>query len=134
MTALCISIAAMLLAVVPIDAFTLGWTHSIEKIRWEEDWRIDASLKRLVLTESRLRGSGAGMEPPEGAVLVNGVWHAPGNGLSVDRLRLSRSAHAGDWELCAEGRCRSLERFYPFATNGPVQGEPFELSVCEPGR
>ena len=23
-----------------IAAFTLAWTHSIEKIEWQEDWRI----------------------------------------------------------------------------------------------
>jgi hypothetical protein len=50
-----------------------GWTHSIEKIRWEEDWRIEDGALHLV--EARIRGSGAGMEPPAGAVLKNGVWH-----------------------------------------------------------
>jgi hypothetical protein len=23
-----------------LAAFTLGWTHSVEKIDWQEDWRI----------------------------------------------------------------------------------------------
>ncbi|HCN88979.1 MAG TPA: DUF1850 domain-containing protein, partial [Oxalobacteraceae bacterium] len=39
MTGLCLA-AAGLAITLPLQAFTLGWTHSIEKIRWEEDYRI----------------------------------------------------------------------------------------------
>jgi hypothetical protein len=50
-------------AVLAVNGFTLAWMHSIEKIRWEEDWRIVG--RELVITEARIRGTGAGMEPPE---------------------------------------------------------------------
>ena len=45
-------------------ALTLAWTHSIEKTRWEEDWR--ATPAGLVLEEDRIQSTGAGMEPPPG--------------------------------------------------------------------
>ena len=46
-------------------ALTLAWTHSIEKTRWEEDWR--ATPAGLVLEEDRIQATGAGMEPPPNA-------------------------------------------------------------------
>ena len=33
-------VSGSLLAALPLTAFTLAWTHSIEKTRWEEDWQI----------------------------------------------------------------------------------------------
>jgi hypothetical protein len=68
---LCIA-AGALVTTLAVESFTLAWTHSIEKTRWEEDWRLAGG--RLQLVEARIRGSGAGMEPPAGAVLENGVW------------------------------------------------------------
>jgi hypothetical protein len=38
---LCLAAGAVT-AVLAIESFTLSWIHSIEKIRWEEDWRIEA--------------------------------------------------------------------------------------------
>ena len=70
---LCIWAGATLLATLPIIDFTLAWTHSIEKIRWEEDWRVTPD--GLEIVEARIRGTGAGMEPPEGAELRDGIWH-----------------------------------------------------------
>ena len=53
-----------------VAAFTLAWTHSIEKIDWQEDWRI--TPQGLELVQARVKGSGAGMEPPPEARLVDG--------------------------------------------------------------
>jgi hypothetical protein len=53
-----------------IAAFTLVWTHSIEKIDWQEDWRV--TPQGLELVQARVKGSGAGMEPPPEARLVDG--------------------------------------------------------------
>ncbi|HSO47816.1 MAG TPA: DUF1850 domain-containing protein, partial [Rhizobiaceae bacterium] len=36
--------------------FTLGWTHSVEKTGWEEQWR--SGGETLQLEEARVRGSG----------------------------------------------------------------------------
>ena len=45
-------------------AFTLAWMHSVERIPWQEDWRV--RQHELVLVGSRVEGSGAGMEVPQG--------------------------------------------------------------------
>ncbi|TIT38538.1 MAG: DUF1850 domain-containing protein, partial [Mesorhizobium sp.] len=55
-----------------VAAFTLSWTHSVEKTHWQEDWKVLPSGLQIV--EARIKGSGAGMEPPEGAVLRDGWW------------------------------------------------------------
>ncbi|MBX3647434.1 MAG: DUF1850 domain-containing protein [Rhodocyclaceae bacterium] len=123
MSGLCIA-AASLLAFLPLQAFTLAWTHSIEKIRWEEDWRIEDGRLRIV--EARIRGSGAGMEPPEGAVLEDGVWHYMPRLAPVERLRLANSNFTAGYKLCAEGRCRPLAELASGAEN-----EPLELYACE---
>ena len=72
MSALCLA-SGGLLSSLAATLFTLQWTHSVERIAWQEDWRIDGDA--LVLVEARIRGSGAGMDPPDGAVLRDGVWH-----------------------------------------------------------
>lgn len=102
---LCLAAGAVA-ASLAIESFTLTWMHSIEKIRWEEDWRIED--RSLVITEARIRGSGAGMEPPAGAVLQNGVWHYRPALPPQTMLRLSHSPYASGYELCIEGRCRPL--------------------------
>lgn len=110
-------------AVLAIDSFTLAWTHSIEKIRWEEDWQV--SLRHLVLTEARIRGTGAGMEPPEGAVLQNGVWHYRPPLPSQDKLRLTHSPHVAGYELCIAGHCAPLaERLPELATYSVIELDP----------
>jgi len=57
----------------PTDRFTLAWTHSVEKTQWQEDYAIRGS--GLALTEARIQGTGAGMEPPPDALFRNGWWH-----------------------------------------------------------
>jgi hypothetical protein len=106
MSMLCITAAALSLAL-PVQNFTLAWTHSIEQIRWEEDYRITGAA--LELREARVRGSGAGMEVPQGAILRNGVWHYQPALRKVTRLSLARSAFAGDYELCWDGACRPMD-------------------------
>jgi hypothetical protein len=119
---LCIA-AGALVATLAVESFTLAWTHSIEKIRWEEDWRIEAG--RLHLVEARIRGSGAGMEPPAGAVLEDGAWrYAPGTP-PLARLRLAHSTFTAGHELCFAGRCRALAELA-----GGAQNEPVELYPC----
>ena len=68
----CLSLAAALQGTpavfVPVTQFTLAWTHSIEKVRWEEDYRVEldplTQLPVLHATAARIQGSAAGMEPP----------------------------------------------------------------------
>jgi hypothetical protein len=117
-------------AFIATERFTLAWIHSIEKLRWEEDYAVlmpVAPGARPVLhaVAARVKGSGAGMEPPPDAVLANG-WYAytpaqqfPGT------LRLSRSGFVPDYELCTMGACRPLSRWLP--TDGGVT----QLTACQ---
>lgn len=102
---LCLSAGAVA-ATLAIQAFTLAWTHSIEKVRWEEDWRIEN--RQLAIVEARIRGSGAGMEPPADAVLRDGVWHYRPTIAPLPRLILTNSPFATGYELCVNGACRPL--------------------------
>lgn len=104
--------------------FTLAWTHSIERVRWEEDYEVDANpvpgsadhlpAPRLRAVLSRVRGSAAGMEPGPDAVLRDGWYHyRPAQALH-DGLWLTRSAYTADYELCLPGAaCRSLSHWLP---------------------
>lgn len=113
-----ICLAAGLLAVPLGEAITLRWTHSIEKIAWEEDYRLQAGA--LHLTEARIRGSGAGMGPPEGARLIHGVWHYRPAVAPLPALRLAQSPYVAGYELCIDGRCQPLSRRMPQAADGVV--------------
>ncbi|HEX4233936.1 MAG TPA: DUF1850 domain-containing protein [Caldimonas sp.] len=122
---LCVAAGGVVVALA-LESFTLGWTHSIEKIRWEEDWRVAGN--QLVLVEARVRGSGAGMEPPAGSVLRDGVFHYDPHLPPLAVLRLTQSRYAQGYEICADGRCTPLADSAPRAGNGDV----IELSACPP--
>ena len=113
-------------AVLAIESFTLAWMHSIEKIRWEEDWRIVGN--ELVIDDARIRGSGAGMEPPDGAVLKNGVWHYRPALPPQTVLRLAHSPYTSGYELCLGGHCRPLADHLPGIDNSAV----IEIRRCPP--
>ena len=102
---LCLAAGAVT-AALAVESFTLAWTHSIEKVRWEEDWRIEG--KTLVITEARIRGTGAGMEPPADAVLKDGVWHYRPRLTPQSQVRLAHSPYAAGYQLCIAGKCGPL--------------------------
>lgn len=127
MNALCLGLAGVVWVQLPLSEFTLAWQHSVEKIRWEEDYRIGAA--GLVLDAARVRGSGAGMDIPEDAVLRDGSWHYRPQLPPLQPLRLGRSSadSVGDYQLCTDRRCR------PFADwlGPPVARQPVvELWSC----
>ena len=105
MSGICLA-AGVIAATLPLSAFTLAWTHSIEKIRWEEDYHIVNS--RLVLDEARILGSGAGMEPPADAQLKNGAWHYQPKLPPLERLRLAHSPYTAGYEICSADGCNLL--------------------------
>ena len=113
-------------AVLAIESFTLTWIHSIEKIRWEEDWRIVGS--ELVIDEARIRGAGAGMEPPAGAVLKDGVWRYRPALPPQPVLRLTHSPHASGYTLCTAVLCQPLADLLPGIDNDVV----IEIRECPP--
>jgi hypothetical protein len=126
---LCLAGTAAALSLV-VPAFTLSWTHSVEKIEWQERWRVDGPS--LVLEQSRVRGSGAGMEPPDDARLEQGVWVAPGHLAPLPVLRLAVSGATGSgWQWCAEGfGCHDLERWLTRAGQPPRDIEIRATGPC----
>jgi len=95
----------------PISEFSLRWTHSIEKIEWSEDYEVVGDW--LHLSRAHIRGAGAGMEPPEGAWLQDGVWSYRLADPWRREMVLARSPYVADYELCFGARCAPLSRWIP---------------------
>jgi hypothetical protein len=108
-----------------VVAFTLVWTHSIEKIDWRENWRVTA--QGLELVEARVKGSGAGMEPPPEARLVDDwfVWQP--HRAPMPEVVLGNSGMAGEWRLCANGRCSTLSQIL----GHDVGPHPTTMRACD---
>ena len=107
-----------------LTAFTLVWTHSIEKIDWQADWR--ARPAGLELVQARVKGSGAGMEPPSKARLVNGWFQWQPKRPPMHEVVLGNSGAAGEWRLCHDGACQKLSGIigHSIGTNVTI------LTVC----
>jgi hypothetical protein len=118
--ALCIAAGAHLVTL-PVNAFTLRWRHTIEKVLWEEDYLVAGDW--LLLTRARVRGSGAGMEPPPDAVRDGDAWSYRPADRWRREVRLAHSEIGEDYTLCVEGTCRPLRTFVPV-------GLPTILSAC----
>ena len=103
-------------------ALTLAWTHSIEKTRWEEDWRLTPA--GLVVEEDRIQATGAGMEPPPNA-RFDGTWWRYRPALPpLPQVVLRRSGATDDWSLCIAGQCR------PMGSYVPPEADPVTLTAC----
>ena len=119
-------LAGVVWAELPVGDFTLAWQHTIEKIRWEEDYRVMPG--GLLLGEARIKGSGAGMEIPEDAELREGSWHYRRQLSPLQPLRLGRTPEAGDYQLCFNQDCRSMSDWLgPPQTTRPA----VELWTCD---
>jgi hypothetical protein len=105
-------------------AITLAWTHSVERIAWEEDWRWTPAGIELV--EARVRGSGAGMDPPAEARLVDGAWSWRPALPPQREIVLRRSGATADWRVCGPSGCRAM------AADVPADADPVILKGCEP--
>lgn len=105
-----------------VTALTLAWTHSVEKTRWEEDWRL--TPHGLVLVESRIEGSGAGMDPPPEA-RFDGKWYRwHPDRPPLREVILRRSGQAGDWSICRERSCQLA------GTLVPANADPITVTQC----
>jgi hypothetical protein len=111
--------------VLAVTAFTLAWTHSIEKIEWQEDWRLVPA--GLELVEARVMGSGAGMEPPREARLSGGWFHWKPARPAMQEVTLGNSGAAGEWRLCANGKCRTLSEIL----GHPVGANATTMRACK---
>ncbi len=101
---------------VPVQRFTLAWTHSIEKVRWEEDYAVvpeQGSAPILQALAARVQGSGAGMEPPEDARLRHGWYEYTPQIRNPAELRLTRSGFTADYDWCSRGSCKPMSELLP---------------------
>lgn len=120
---LCLAVGKLLVTI-PVASFTLAWTHSIEKTRWEEDWQIAGG--QLSISAARIKGSGAGMEPPTNARLEAGTWHYRPDMPPMRSVRLTHSTHAAGYEFCTDGRCQPLASLIPGIGDNAI----IEMSAC----
>jgi hypothetical protein len=104
-------------------AITLSWTHSVEKVRWEEDWR--AHPAGIAIVESRVKGTGAGMEIPEGAKLKDKSYRYRPHLAPQKEVVLRRSGATSDWNICIAGACKPMSDYLP------SDADPVTLSLCD---
>ena len=123
LAALCL-VAGSVQVQLPVTQFTLRWQHSIEKTAWAEDYEVVGPW--LHLSQARIRGSGAGMDPPEGSSLVDGVWRYLVADLWRREIVLARSDFVPDYELCMDGVCRRMTHWVPIAAGATT------VRACDP--
>jgi hypothetical protein len=109
-----------------LAAFTLAWTHSVEKVEWQEDWRV--TPQGLQLVAARVKGSGAGMEPPPEARLIDGWFQWQMARAPLPEVVLGNSGAAGEWRVCSNGHCRTLSDIF----ERPIGANVTVMRVCEP--
>jgi len=123
MDPLCLLVAGVVRATMPASEFTVDWMHSVQKTRWEERYRTDGD--GLLLIEAKVQGSGAGMEPPPEARLIDGAWTWNPQ-RRLPSLRITRSGYTADYRLCWNGGCRELA-----AMIGPTpEGTAVDVQPC----
>ena len=125
MLGLCFGTAMAVQLQAPVTDFTLSWTHSVEKIVWEEDYKV--TEQGLILTEARIQGSGAGMDPPADAERTADGWRYRPDLPPLPRLTLARSIYTDDYRLCWSENCRTLTDLL-----GPIlEPDTVDLFPCD---
>lgn len=106
-----------------VATFSLGWTHTVERTAWMEDWRVEAD--GLSLVRARIKGSGAGMDPPPEARLVDGWFTWVPRDSWRRSIVLRRALGTGDWHFCAPDiPCRPLGNMLG------TEADPVTLTAC----
>jgi hypothetical protein len=103
---ICLAVASLIVDLGVAD-IELRWTHSVQRTSWAEGWR--AGDGGLIPLWARVEGSGAGMEPGEGAVRTGNGWEwRPAIG-PLPTLDLARSDAIDDWRICRSGKCATVQ-------------------------
>jgi hypothetical protein len=118
---LCLATGALVVAL-GSDEIVLAWRHSVQKTRWEEVWR--ATPSGVALVEARIEGSGAGMDPPDGARLENGFWRWTPTLQPQREIVMRRSGATADWQVCVGAACRPMGDYLP------AEADPVTLKRC----
>ncbi|WP_291551449.1 DUF1850 domain-containing protein [Bosea sp. (in: a-proteobacteria)] len=100
----------------------MSWRHSVQKTLWQETWR--ETPDGLALTEARIEGSGAGMDPPDGAKLIDGFWRWHPDLPALREVVMRRSGATADWQICIRDTCRALGSYLP------AEADPVKLAIC----
>lgn len=109
--------AAGITKMLQVAAFTLAWTHSVEKMAWSEDFVV--TEHGLQVVQARVQGSGAGIDPPPGARLVDGAYQWKPDRAPLPEIILANSGAAGEWRICTDA-CRTLADIFGVAVSAPV--------------
>lgn len=118
---LCVAASGNLIALAA-SAFSLTWTHSVEKTEWVENWVLMEN--RLQLEQARVTGSGAGIGLPDDAVWRDGVWTYRPELAPLEQLNLAASgATLSPWTLCTSQTCLQL---------GEGAEEPIRIWAADP--
>ncbi len=120
---LCVAAGAYAVAMYA-PAFTLSWEHSIEKVEWRETWKVQGNVLRIV--EARIKGTGAGMEPPPDAKLKDGWFVYAPKTPPLRHLELPDSAYTKPMRLCLDGKCRPIRAYLP---KGAPADKPVEITL-----
>lgn len=128
---LCVFIAGKSAACLAGLLFSLSWTHSIEKTRWIEHWQVQD--QQLVLQETFVKGSGAGIDPAPHAVLQDG-WYRwkPEQAVVLPSISLANSELTPDnWTVCAlDSATREAGACIDFAKFEDQGVESFTIKSC----
>ena len=117
--AVCIATAGGILKIAA-TSFVLSWTHSVEKVPWQEFWNVTS--QGLALSEARIKGSGAGMDPPADAVLKDGwyIYH-PTIPPRQEIVLAASGKTSGGWTFCSKHKCVEL---------GKTEETPIHIKPC----
>jgi len=118
---LCLAAGALVVSL-GAGEITLAWRHSVQKTLWEEVWRDTPA--GLVMDEARIQGSGAGMEAPPDARLVDGFWRWRPALPPQSEIVMRRSGATADWQVCVAGACRPMGAYLP------RDADPVILKAC----
>lgn len=117
---LCIAASGKFIALAA-TAFSLNWTHSVEKTTWSENWIVEGDTLKVV--QASVEGSGAGIELPDNAVRRGNAWVYAPDLAPVEQLTLASSgATVSPWTLCTEDSCLEL---------GAVAADPVKIWVSD---
>jgi hypothetical protein len=79
-----------------------------------------------LMVQARVKGSGAGMEPPPEARLVDGWFQGQPKRAAMPQLVPGNSGAADEWRLCHDGNCKSLSKIF----GHPVGINVMTMSAC----
>src|SRR5215204_6739210 len=112
MSSLCIAFLTSTLSItLPTSHITLRWTHSVERVPWEEEYSVFGN--GVQITEARVIRSGAGMEAPSDARWSDERWRYVPRLHTFAEVRLANSKFVNGYEICWDGQCQALDVMVP---------------------